>query len=255
MPAGPFSTGSDPTGSDSAGVPWAGRDLRPNPFAGDTGESDPELVELMRAAVGSTSADRHRAVVEALAPARLFVPIVAAPGETETTDDGLEADKSADMAMVTVAAPDGRRTVPAFTSVALLAAWSSEARPVPVESVRLMLSAVSEDAQLVIIDPGTDYAFLVRRPAVWALAQGKPWTPSWADPDVADALDRAAAGIPAITEIACLPGTDTEARLELTMVPGLGRDELTDVLTRFQNALTQSTVIAEGIDSLAITVQ
>lgn len=241
-------------GADSAGVPWEGRDLRPNPFAGDTGESDPELVELMRTVAGSRSADGHRAVVRALASARLFVPIVAAPGETETTESGLHADKSADMAMVTVAAPDGRRTVPAFTSVALLVAWSADARPVPVESVRLMLSAVQEEAELVIIDPGTDHAYLVRRPAVWALAQGKPWTPSWDNPDVVAALD-AAAAVPAITGVACHPGGDTEVRVELTMVPGLEQRELADVLARFQTALTQSTVIAEGIDSLAITVR
>lgn len=241
-------------GADSAGVPWEGRDLRPNPFAGDTGDSDPELLELMRAAAGSQSADAHRGVVNALAPARLFVPIVAAPGETETTASGLHADKSADMAMVTVAAPDGRRTVPAFTSVALLVAWSREARPVPVESVRLMLSAVQEDAELVIIDPGTDHAYLVRRPAVWSLAQGKPWTPSWANSEVLAELERAA-DIPAVTGVACHPGSDTEVRVELTMVPGLEQDELSDVLARFQTALTQSTVIAEGVDSLAITVR
>lgn len=244
-----------PSRTDSAGVPWEGRDLRPNPFSGDTGESDPDLLAAMRAAAGSASADRHRAVVDALAPARLFVPIVAVPGETETTEAGHTADKSADMAMVTVAAPDGRRTVPAFTSVELLLAWSGEARPVPVETVRLMLSAVSEEAQLVIIDPGTDHAYLVRRPAVWALAQGKRWTPSWDNPDVATALDRAAADIAAIRHVACLPGTDTEARLELTVAPGLDQAELTAVLTRFQDALAHSPVIADGIDSLTIAVQ
>lgn len=244
-----------PPGTDSAGVPWEGRDLRPNPFAGDTGESDRELLAAMRAAAGSTSAERHRAVAAALAPARLFVPIVAMPGETETTGAGLTADKSADMAMVTVAAPDGRRTVPAFTSVALLVAWSDEARPVPVEAVRLMLSAVSEEAQLVIVDPGTDHAYLVRRPAVWAIAQGKPWTPSWDNPDVEAALERAAADIAPIRRVACRPGTDTEARIELTVAAGLDRDGLADVLTRYQNALERSTVIAEGIDSLTIAVQ
>jgi hypothetical protein len=41
---------------------------------------------------------------------------------------------------VTVAAPDGRRVLPVFTSVAI-AAWDPRARPVPADGVRTALSA------------------------------------------------------------------------------------------------------------------
>ncbi len=36
--------------TDSAGVPWAGRDLRSQPFAGDDGAADPALVAALQAA-------------------------------------------------------------------------------------------------------------------------------------------------------------------------------------------------------------
>ncbi|SCD76500.1 SseB protein N-terminal domain-containing protein, partial [Streptomyces sp. DvalAA-14] len=68
-------------------------------------------------------------MVAALHGARLLVPVVALLGEAETGPDGLRREKTSDMAVPTIQAPDGRRALPAFTSTASLARWRPDARP------------------------------------------------------------------------------------------------------------------------------
>ena len=57
--------------------------------------------------------------------------------------------------------------------------------PVPVPGPRAALSAVAEGCDLLDLDPAGPVRYVVRRPAVWALGRGLPWTPSYADPVVA----------------------------------------------------------------------
>src|SRR5690625_5826545 len=57
----------------------------------------------------------------------------------------LVADKDASTGVVCVSAPDGRIALPVFTSVPALTRWNSQARPIPVESERAALAAVSEE--------------------------------------------------------------------------------------------------------------
>ncbi|MYS20752.1 MULTISPECIES: SseB family protein, partial [unclassified Streptomyces] len=106
----------------------------PDPgFADDDGSAAPALA----AALADYARDRttpragaaERAVVAALHGARLLVPVVALLGEAETGPDGLRREKTSDMAVPTIQAPDGRRALPAFTSTASLARWRPDARP------------------------------------------------------------------------------------------------------------------------------
>jgi hypothetical protein len=79
---------------------------------------------------------------------------------------------------VTVAAPDGRRVLPVFTSVATMAAWDPKARPVPADGIRTALAAAADDTDLIVIDPASETEFVLRRPAVWAIGQGLAWEPA-----------------------------------------------------------------------------
>nr|WP_286279447.1 SseB family protein [Naasia aerilata] len=86
--------------------------------------------------------------------------------------------------MVTVAGPDGRTVLPAFTSVDAMRAWNPKARPIPAESERIALAAAAEGTDLLVLDPLSDTEFVLRRPAVEALGRGtpgvrRPRTPSW----------------------------------------------------------------------------
>src|SRR5690606_25627347 len=102
--------------TDSAGTPWAGRDYTVSPFPADDGSTPPRLAAAL--AAHRAGRDAHRtALVAALARERLLVPIMAIATELGTTAHGLTGDNGADMAMVSITAPDGARILPVFTSV------------------------------------------------------------------------------------------------------------------------------------------
>ncbi|NNV09275.1 SseB family protein, partial [Geobacillus sp. MMMUD3] len=142
--------------TDSAGQPWEGRNLAPNPFSGDTGEADaPLLAALETAAESPLDPAAHQGVVAALAGVRLYAPIVPIAVDHGVGENGLMVDNSSDMAMVRLQAEDGRECTPGFSAIPPLTAWHPEARPVPIESERLALGAIEADSQLVVLDPGT----------------------------------------------------------------------------------------------------
>lgn len=178
--------------ADSAGVPWEGRSFESNPHAGDDGSADPALLAALEAfRVGAGDAV---AVVEAYRTARLLIPLVPEKGDEGIGPTGLRVDKTQELSIVTVAAPDGRRVLPVFTSVAALARWDSVARPVPADGVRTAMAAASDDTDLIVIDPGSETEFVLRRPAVWAIGQGLPWEPAPTSPEVFTALQASIGG-------------------------------------------------------------
>ena len=123
----------------------------PDPgFAGDAGEADPRLARALAAYDGDRAA--YVEVLAALQAARLLVPVVAVLGEAEIGADGLARDKSSDMATVLVTRPDGRRGLLAFTSLAAMARWDAEARPVPVTAQLAARAAVQEGAEALVVD-------------------------------------------------------------------------------------------------------
>lgn len=178
------------TSTDSAGIPWQGRDLsgEGNPlhtFDGDDGLTPPAVSAARRRLL--TGDTDEAGFVNALSGQRLFAPVLATgQGDAE------HGDKEADISLITLAASDGRTAMPVFTSVQSLTDWHSEARPVAAETERVMLAALAEKAELAVLDPGSEHTFVIRRPALEALAQGQQWLPSYQDQQVVQAL----AGIP-----------------------------------------------------------
>ena len=240
--------------TDSAGQPWAGRslagdDARIHNFENDDGTASGAYLAAI-AALRKGSGD-EAGVVASLATARVFIPIVAQLAEEAEGQDGLQADKQADMALVTLKAPDGRTAMPAFTSAAALSAWHPDARPVAVYAARAALSAVSEGAELLVLDPGSDFTFVVRRPAVWALAQQQQWTPSYKDQELAEEMGRAAAGFPAVRNIELVPGRGVAARAaDGTVVAGGGAGPELQVVLYLEDGLD-----AEGVRELVSGLQ
>src|SRR3712207_9524150 len=76
--------------------------------------------------------------------------------------------------------------MPVFTSVDAMRAWHPEARPVPSDAGRAALSAVGEGWEVLVVDPAGPVTAVLPRPAVWALAQGRPWRPAVRDGVVDD---------------------------------------------------------------------
>jgi hypothetical protein len=200
------------------------------------------------------------AVVDALRGIRLLVPLVAHAGDEGVTDAGLRVDKTQELSLVTVSGPGGRTVLPAFTSVTALSAWNPKARPIPVDARRAALAAAAEGTELIVLDPGSPTEFVLRRPAVWALAQGESWLPAPRDPDVVDAFELSTGDEPAVAGIRVVPG-DPDARLRgpevvavLALVPGLDQPALDALIARLQQRWAESGVIAERVDSLGVRI-
>jgi SseB protein N-terminal domain len=246
-------TGTSGGRADSAGVPWAGRTLTPQPFAGDDGRADPRLAAAL--ADGD-----EEALASALAKARVLVPVVAVladEGGDRPAPAGptrLPADKNADMAVATLVGPGGRKALPVFSSLDTLAAWDDAARPVPAEGPRAALSAVGDGCDALVVDPAGPRPRLVRRPLVWALAQGRRWVPPARDRDVVAAVDAAADGVPGIHGARCQAGERGDLAVLLAVRPGLDADGLSAVVGVFRDRLAASELLAERVEGLEIHV-
>lgn len=218
--------------ADTAGVPWQGRDLTgpgadgsANPlhvFDEDDGTSPAEWTRVMAALTEGTVGEAE--VTDVLSRIRVFAAVVPtlAVDEADVHDhadhsghehdvaahgDASHGDKAADVALVTMRAPDGRQALPVFTSVPALTAWNPIARPVAVWMPRACLSAVDEGCELVVVDAGAEHTYAVRRPAVWALAQQKDWTPSYRDQEIADEIAEVADLVPHLLNLGLAPGS------------------------------------------------
>lgn len=242
--------------ADSAGVPWEGRRFESNPHAGDDGSADAALLAALEAFhAGSGDAV---AIVDAYRDARLLVPLVAEAGDVGIAPSGHTVDKTQELSIVTVAAPDGRRVLPVFTSVASLARWDAKARPVPVEGVRTALSAAADDSDLIVIDPGSDTEFVLRRPAVWAIGQGQPWEPAFRSPEVYAGLQQSVASEMGVIDLTVADGDPTgrlrgpELIIGLHLVDGLEKPALDAILQRLAARWAADDRVAVLVDSLTV---
>ncbi|MBD8042880.1 SseB family protein [Arthrobacter sp. Sa2BUA2] len=260
--------------TDSAGQPWAGRSLEGdgNPlhqFDKDDGKPDAGYTAALEALVAGKGTEAE--VVASLATARVYVAIIATLGEEAESEHGLTADKEADLALVTLTAPDGRKALPVFSSVDSLARWHPQARPVAVYAPRAALSAVAEEAQLLVIDPGSEMTFVVRRPATWALAQQRAWVPSYADDSLTAIVSDAAAAQPVVRQVQLSAaggvasrtaggtlvsggGAGPELRITLQLVPGLEPEEVQTVAAALQRSLAAHPEFVERVDSLELKI-
>jgi hypothetical protein len=236
---------------DSAGQSFFGRQLTGTGFDHDDGDGDPRLVRAL-----SAPAD-EAALVAAVHGARLLVPIVAAPGEVDESD-ALAVEKSTDMAVVTLTAPDGRRALPVFSSIEALQSWDGSARPVPVTSSRAAQAAVQERCDVMLLDLGRPESFVLRQSMVWALAMDREWVPAHEDPFVRAALGRAVAEEPDVVgwsaEAGEPAGTGT-LRLVLRLRPGLDAQAVQALATRLGEQVATDGETRARIDGLSFSIQ
>ena len=251
------------TSADSAGQPWANRSLDDTEFADDDGLAPPALLHALRRFQARETGEEE--VVDAFRSARLLIPLVTALGADDSAaldgaagPHGLRVDKTQELSVITVAGPDGRAVLPVFSSAAAMRQWNAQARPVPAAAVRVALAAAQESTDLVVHDPTADTEFAVRRPALWAIAQSTPWTPSYASRAVAAAFDESITSELAVLSVSLAAG-DPQAQLagpelivRLELVDGLSRAVLDATLARLAARWAANDVIATGVDSLRV---
>ncbi|AKT51662.1 hypothetical protein ADJ73_10845 [Arsenicicoccus sp. oral taxon 190] len=238
-------------GRDTGGVPWHGRELTDNPFAQDTGNVDP----LLAAALADPD---EEALLAAVARARLFVPVVAAPGDEAAAG----TDSVADMATVVLTSPDGERALPAFSSLTALTGWDAAARPVPVTAQTLAQAAVQERCDAVVVDLGHEQARVLRASMVYALAQGRAWVPADQDVVVGESVDTARAAVVADERLHGLVHDvrvggltpSGELRVDVVVPRGLDRQTLHLVLAEVGRQLSGDVELRARIDGVTFSV-
>lgn len=240
--------------TDTAGIPWEGRDYAASPFPNDRGEREEHVAQaLTRFDAGE---DPHReGIVAALSTSRVLIPIQAIATDVATTESGLHADNASDMAMVKLQLPSGDVALPLFTSVEALRLWNPEARPVPMVCAQAAQSAVAEGCTSLVIDLGREQPLVISRGALWALGQGRTWNAPYRDVAVLEEVAHLRDEIDEIRDIDLLPSESREVELRLTLVRGLDREELSTVLARVQAFLAHSEIVAERVSSLKLSVR
>ena len=139
-----------------------------------------------------------------------------------------------------------------------MTAWNPLARPVPADAVRVALAAAQENTDLVVLDPTSPGEFVIRRPALWAIAQSLPWTPSYASHHVADAFTASIATELSVLTIQLSAGdplgrlTGPELVVQLELVDGLNQTDLDAILTRLGTRWSESETITASVDSLSV---
>ena len=242
--------------SDSAGVPWEDRELEKNRFAGDDGSAPEEFVTAIS---GFRSGDLGQAdVVDALRVSRLLVPLLAQLGESEIGANGLKVDKSAELSIVTVKSPDDQDALVVFSSVAAMQRWNPSARPVPTDAIRVCLAAASQLSTRVVIDPGSETEFVIRRPAIARIAQSLAWQPAELTPSVREVIERSVASEGQVVDFE-LRSADPEAKLAgaelevaLKLVNGSSPADVRQLLERVSKYWAESEEFALAVDSVSI---
>jgi hypothetical protein len=161
-------------------------------FREDRGGADPAVLATLAGYAAGTHSEHE--VLTALTASRLLVPVVAVrPGEDAIAPE--PGEKDSEMAMPSIVGRDGRRALPAFTSLETLHRWQAGARPVPVPAASVWRAAV-EQSEAVIIDIAGPVPVAVEGARLVALAAGQPVRQLHEDPDVGAAVAAVAAGHP-----------------------------------------------------------
>ena len=243
--------------AESSGVPWEGRTFQDNPHAGDTGETPADVTESLTAWRAGTGTFTD--LVAAFADNRFLIPLVTHAGDDFNVDNPVMEDKVQELSVITVAGPNGEKVIPAFTSVAAMSAWNSEARPIPIDAQRVALAAASEQTDRIVVNPGTD-SIVLRRPVVWSIAQGNPYIAPWESSEFVAETRKLLAGINNLLEVEVAPGDSNatgdgpDVTLLLALPGGLKADQVQTLVAEVQARISNSDTFVNQVDALALSL-
>ena len=195
--------------------------------------------------------------IDAYRTARLLIPLVAEKGDEGIGAHGLAVDKTQELSIVTVAAPDGRRVLPVFTSVEAMKRWDAAARPVPADGVRTALAAADDDTDLIVHRPRLGHR--VRHPPPGGLGD-RAGPAVGAELHLARGVRRPARehrGRARRLDLPSRPATRARLRgpelvVRLELMQGLEKAELDAVLARLAARWAADDRIAVLVDSLTV---
>jgi len=229
------------------------KDIPESIFADDDGSADARLAQaLIRFSHGKAPLTE---VVDALQYARVLVPVLADGEQRFMGKHGVEQDHVGSTGVVALQIPDGRAALPIFTDVDAMRTWNADARPIPAEGPRAALAAAAEGWSVMVLNPAME-SVVIPRPAVWALGQGETWRPAVVDDRVADDVREAIIdAVPLddeVRRIDAAPGRQAEVAVVVALVPGLAQAAVDDAVRRVHEALAESSVVADRVDSMEL---
>ena len=252
-------------GTDSAGVPFDGREFHDHPFKDDDG-SQPETLAAalagMRVALAGSNDDvlagAAHTLVHALRTDRVLVPLIAEAGEWGVTGDGQVVEKSQELSIVTVEGPTGQQAGLMFSSVDEMSTWRKEARPIPVEASRVAAWALTEGVGYVVVDAGSGEPVVCRRGMLWALVSDEDYVAPWQSTVVVETLtaEHLWGRVPGLVRASVRSGwrldhgVGPDAVVTLMLEAGLERaaiDKITQTVAAHWAGLTETLSLVDGI--------
>ncbi|HET9897191.1 MAG TPA: SseB family protein [Streptosporangiaceae bacterium] len=128
----------------------------------------------------------------------------------------VQSEKATDIAMPTLVGLDGRRALPAFTSLESLKRWRADVRPVPATALAVWQAACAE-MSAVVIDVAGPVPFAVEGSRLTALARGEPPPLPADDPDVHEVVADVLATQLDVASFGLEPADDHDLAIVLTL--------------------------------------
>jgi SseB protein N-terminal domain len=159
------------------------------------------------------------------------------------------------MASVTMLAPDGTRSLLAFTSTESLRAWRVDARPIAAEAWRVAQATLAEGADVLLVDSSGPVPFAVEGAELRALALGAdPTLPPHLDDAVAAAVGSVCAAEPAVLEAWLEAGAPTGVRVVVVVDDTIPIEDFRALVPRLNGALAASAVLRARAGALQVAL-
>ena len=178
-------------------------------------------------------------------------PGVARVGVEPRAGRAFPSEKAVEVMLITIKGSDGRIALPAFTSLDALSRWKAGARPVPASTQRVCAGALSEGADLVVIDPAGPAMVELSGAVLWALAEGRAMPPLADDLAVIGAIRDATEDMArAFSGTFLQPGADQSTDLVIQLVARAGADpaELRDAAAELASRLAADPIMRSRVD-------
>ena len=178
-------------------------------------------------------------------------PGVARVGVEPRAGRASPSEKAVEVMLITIKGSDGRIALPAFTSLDALSRWKAGARPVPASTQRVCAGALSEGADLVVIDPAGPAMVELSGAVLWALAEGRAMAPLADDLAVIGAIRDATEDMArAFSGTFLQPGADQSTDLVIQLVARAGADpaELRDAAAELASRLAADPIMRSRVD-------
>ena len=211
---------------------------QPNPFADDDGSVAP----LLAAALDCEDVgEKCEAVVSALASSRIFVAIFPpADGESEAQQGSVQVG--------------GREAFAIFSDAEAVAAFSEQARPLPLLGRNAATQALMASG-IIYLNPsdaeGAD-GFLLGRSACAAIASADEWVAPWNDDEIRARLREAVRVVERVIDIWLRPTPNGAVLIALQMSETSARSDAERATVLISHALSHDEYLSARLDLVHI---